>query len=53
MSASNLCHILSGNEVLSNNNVALLGGSITNGDTRNETLVSNVVDTATSDDHLG
>src|SRR5438552_1660514 len=36
ISASNLCHILSGNEILSNNNLAL--GSITNGDTRNETL---------------
>ena len=47
ISASNLCNILSGNEVLSNNNVSLLG-DITNGDTRNETVVSSVVETATS-----
>lgn len=32
LSASNLCHILTGNEVLSNNNVSLLG-NVTNGDT--------------------
>ncbi|MEJ2868217.1 hypothetical protein WCD74_10600 [Actinomycetospora sp. OC33-EN08] len=38
LSASNLCHILTGNEILSNNNVALLGGSVVNGDTLTQTL---------------
>lgn len=52
VSASNLCNILSGNEVLSNNNVSLLG-DITNGDTRNETVVSTVTDTLTSTTDLG
>ena len=46
LSASNLCNILSGNEILSNNNVALLGGSITNGDTLTRTLTSTVTDTS-------
>jgi hypothetical protein len=48
LSASNLCNILSGNEVLSNNNVALLGGSVTNGDTLTATLTSTVSETTES-----
>ncbi|MDL5155580.1 hypothetical protein [Actinomycetospora termitidis] len=46
LSASNLCHILTGNEILSNNNIALPGGSIVNGDTLTKTLTR----TSTSDE---
>lgn len=47
LSASNLCHILTGNEILSNNNLATLGGTIVNGDTLTRTLTSS--ETTTSD----
>ena len=47
ISASNLCHILTGNEILSNNNVSLLG-DVTNGDTTSRTVVSDVTETVTS-----
>jgi hypothetical protein len=45
--ASNLCHILTGNEILSNNNVAPLG-NITNGDTVTRTLLSNSSDNSST-----
>ena len=37
---SNVCGNLSDNEVLSNNNVAILGGSVQNGDSTEETTTS-------------
>lgn len=47
LSASNLCHILTGNEILSNNNVSLLG-NITNGDTDVRSSTSTVTEDVTS-----
>ncbi|WP_433800317.1 hypothetical protein [Actinomycetospora sp. CA-084318] len=47
LSASNLCHILTGNEILSNNNVSLLG-NVTNGDTTTRTSSSSVTEDLTS-----
>ncbi|MCD2189334.1 hypothetical protein [Actinomycetospora soli] len=47
LSASNLCHILTGNEVLSNNNISLLG-DVTNGDTTTRTSSSTVTEDITS-----
>ena len=52
ISGSNFCDILNGNEVLSDNNVAILG-AITNGDTTDITRTSSDTDTSTSTTTLG
>jgi hypothetical protein len=53
LSASNLCHILTGNEILSNNNIALPLGTIVNGDTVTKTLTSTNTDTSTDTTTVG
>ncbi|GLZ50659.1 hypothetical protein [Actinomycetospora sp. NBRC 106378] len=53
LSASNLCHILTGNEILSNNNVSTLGSSIVNGDTLTSTLTRTSADTSNTQTTTG
>ncbi|NYD37589.1 hypothetical protein [Actinomycetospora corticicola] len=53
LSASNLCHILTGNEILSNNNIALPLGTIVNGDTVNRSLTSTNTSDSTRTTTLG
>ncbi len=48
LDASNLCHILTGNEILSNNNFSTAGSSIINGDTLTKTLTRTDTDNSST-----